>query len=131
MSLRALRILFLVIPSFFEERPGVSVILRKGEEEVLGADVVVLQPLRARFGSGEQRVEPRRKVDGPAGPAPRDAGLLPEGPLGLAGHVLNVQLELREDLRHDPLLLPEERVEEMLVLDLLVAELPRDGLGAR
>ena len=99
---------------------GAARLGRDGDEQVLGADVLVLQPFRFGLGEIGDELEPGRQAGLRAAVGLGNlAEQLARGPRDLG----RVGRHLPQHLGHDALALFDERDEQMLGLDLRVARL--------
>src|SRR6185295_2444990 len=101
-------------------------LLRDGDEEVLGRDVLVLQPLRFFPRAIDHALEAGRGVRAPSAlhlRELRDLGLY------LGRHRVRPRAELGEQRAHHALLLLEQGEQQMLRLDRLVVALVGERLG--
>jgi hypothetical protein len=100
---------------------------RDREQEVLGRDVVVLEPVRL----GEGAVEDLLQVLAEVAVGARDLGSALERALELGRERAEVHPGLLEQRRDQPVALIDERGEQVEAEDLLVPKPPGQGLGGR
>jgi hypothetical protein len=100
------------------------------KDQMLDADVLVLEPLGLALGSLEQRSQSSGDADLPgAGSWGGDAGASRQRRLDLGGELVGVCARLREQPGHEPVRLVEQCKEQMLAIHLGVAEAEGLGLG--
>ena len=103
-----------------------GLLLGDGDEQVLGRDVLVLQPLRLVPRAIDHALEARRGVRAPSALHLRE---LRDLGLHLGRHRLRPRAELGEQRAHHALLLLEQCQQQMLRLDRLVVVLVGERLG--
>jgi hypothetical protein len=107
---------------------GAAAFVGDRDEEVLGADVVVLHAAGLGLGGAGDFVQTRREAGLGAAVRRRD---LPEQLAAGARHGRGVGVHLTEQLRDDALALLDECDEDVLRFDLRVVVLPRELDGLR
>jgi hypothetical protein len=109
-----------------QARGRAALLLGDGDEQMLGRDVLVLEPLRLLPRPVDHALEARGGILPPA--AAPDLGQLVDLGLHLARDCLRPGPQLGEQRPHHALLLLQEREQQVLGLDRLVVALIREGL---
>ena len=110
-------------PLPLEDPPGLAGVVRERDEQVLGGDVASLSFSACLPAAFRTRVEPARIRPARPAAAPVTVGSVAIGVVHLGRHDVRVAAHLRDDRAHDAVVLVEQRLEQVLRLDDLLARL--------